>query len=171
MSEQIVDMDTGEIVEEVSAASPLGATMGRYREACYRQAALELRLADRMSVLNNGDPEVQAIRQEMAASLRVKQEVEDLLAAQFTDRSGLTRIETPAATVTWGKARETWSLAHPPAWYGTPAALHELTAVFSGTAGATYQGLAQAVLAWLAPNRTVGELPPPRITLREEKNP
>lgn len=170
---QIVEAETGTLLSEQDAGSLLAATLETYRRAKIESDAIGLRIAERagqtLEALEADDTEYRQWILQQRQARETQAAIEATLGGLFADRAGKVSIDTPAAKVTWSVGRETWSLAHPASWYAKPGAHHDLTTVLdlARRESLTPAETAEAVLRWLAPTAKAGDLPAPRITLRD----
>ena len=172
----IVRADTGEIVDpddKAQVANLLGDTADTYARASWDRDAAQLALADYDK--SGKDPNRAALAGRITAAERVMADIENALAALFTDRPPTWKVQLDAgsALITYGKARET----RPPlsAYLTVPAAISLTGVLFEGIKVCAEGALDSAQMAsylagcvqrWLMPEPTTGELPCPKITVR-----
>lgn len=183
----IVDLRTGEAIDlddKAAVKAACGAVLDAYALASTKAEALRLEIDERRRAIMApaiaaaeaalaSDGDLRALQIAQAEATATRDSILDGLNGALRGRTGDAAIslDTGAALVTWGKAREVWTLAHPASWYGTPAAnrsLRHALAGFCSTADDEDRAIA-AVIDWLDPTAKLGDLPPVRVTLRGEK--
>ena len=177
---QILNADTGELLSEEAAADALADTLRTYArakvqaDACYLTmqdardgciAAAELALA--------GDVTYQARKVELENARDTMAAIQATLNGLFAARDGRhpVKVDRGDVMVSWGKARETVTLAHPASWYAGPDARRELQRILMSMMDATDAAIMLNAIVddWLAPSTKTGELPAASITVRAGK--
>lgn len=177
---RILAPDTGEVLDEAAAADALAETLRTYARAKVEADALAMRMQDAEDAAiarlwgEDSDYHDCKVRRDMAITHMAA--IQASLDGLFAGRDGRqpVKIDMGDVMVTWGKARETVTLAHPASWYATEDARQELVAVLyrlrCGEMASPNNGdLADAIIAWLAPTTKTGELPPASVTVRAGK--
>lgn len=183
----VIDLRTGEAIDlddKAAVKAACGAVLDAYALAATKAEALRLEIDERRRAIMApaiaaaeaalaSDGDLRALQIAQAEATATRDTILDGLNSALRGRTGDAAIslDTGAALVTWGKARETWTLAHPASWYGTPAAnrsLRHVLAGFCSTIDDEDRAIA-AVIDWLDPTAKLGDLPPVRVTLRGEK--
>lgn len=187
----IVDRKTGaylDLDDKAAVKAACGAVLDAYAHAVHKAEALRFDIEAKRAPLVAAA--LQAVEAELADDLdyqaalaertRVQAEGETILEGLNGALAGRTgdqaiSLDTGSALVTWGKARETWSLAHPASWYVTDAASRSLTRVVAGIKGPfaddqqRFRITVNAVIDWLDPTAKLSDLPPVRVTLRGDR--
>lgn len=176
---RVVDADTGAIVAiDDPAALPATITdaLDNYARAKVEADALAMRIRDRHEALVHDlvdaylahDPDHLADQAKLYAARQVIAETEAALGEYFADRTDKVSLDTGRVLVTWGKPRETWSLAKPPGWYATEAAAREVMSLVRMRVNDEFEARAAvyAVLDWLRPIANVSAAPTVNLTVR-----
>lgn len=173
---RITNRATGEVLDETAAADALAETLRTYARAKVEADALAMRLrdmeADALADVR-ADFYYQSAAAQCADARNTMAAIQASLDGLFAGRDGRhpVKVDMGDVMVSWGKARETVTLAHPASWYATPAAVKELAALVAREWGGCGDGLgmAQMMIAWLAPTTKTGELPSASVTVRAGK--
>lgn len=180
---RVVDLTTGEaldIDDKAAIKRVCGAVLEAYARATNRAEALRLAIEAKREPLIKAamdaveaelanDWDYQAQRVDLANATAERDFILDGLNGALTDRTGdeAISLDTGSALVTWGKARETWTLAHPPSWYATPESRRSLAKLIARSLPHDAEFLADRIIEdWLEPTAKRGDLPPVRVTLR-----
>lgn len=176
---RIINPTSGEVLDETAAADALAETLRTYARAKVEADALAMRLRDMEAdaladvradlYYQSADAQCADARNTMAA-------IQASLDGLFAGRDGRqpVKIDMGDVMVTWGKARETVTLAHPASWYATEVACQDLAKLLRRywDVDLTHQSalaLAVFVRDWLNPTTKSGELPGASITVRAGK--
>lgn len=174
---RVMAADTGEVldVEDPDVATQLfGETLDTFARARVEADALAMQLEDieamALSTARATDKYKQIAARRQAARDTMAR-IEATLGGMFGERDTKVSIDTGRVLVTWGKPRETWSLAKPASWYGTEVACQDLARRLRDRWDASlghHEALLLAVLVrdWLAPTAKVSEPGAPSITVR-----
>lgn len=181
---RITNPTTGELLDETAAADALAETLRTYARAKVEDDALTMRIVDRRNemiiqvvdgVLDT-DPTHQAERRKRDEARNTMLAIQASLDGLFAGRDGShpVRVDMGDVMVSWGKARETVTLAHPASWYATEVACQDLAKRLRNYWDADLShemamSLAVFVRDWLAPTTKTGELPGASITVRAGK--
>lgn len=180
---EIIDHKTGAYIDlddKAAVKAACGAVLDAYALAATKAEALRLEIDERRRAIMApaiaaaeaalaSDGDLRALQIAQAEATATRDTILDGLNGALRGRTGDAAIslDTGTALVTWGKARETWTLAHPASWYATGAARRALVGMFR--ACDSDEERVNSVLEWLDPGAKLGDLPPVRVTLRGEK--
>lgn len=151
----------------------LDALLEQYARIKTRVSELAAQGAEMAEAILADNSEYQSVRGAEQLGRESLASIEARLAPLFPDREEAVSAETTSGSVrvTWGKARETWTLAHPASWYATGEAedqlRHTVLSVVKGISQETAHSLVFQFFKWLRPTVKVGELPAPTITVRD----
>lgn len=174
---RVIDAATGAIIPtDDPAALPATITdaLDNYARAKVAADALAMRIRDRRERLEHellepaldADDEHRFDRAALQAAQEVIAETEAALDGYFANRADKVSFDTGRVLVTWGKPRETWSLANPPSWYATSAG-HRSLALLLAKLGIA-PGHATDILDWLRPTCKTSDAPAVKLTVRGE---
>jgi len=174
---RVMAAETGEVldVEDPEVATELfGETLETFARARIEADALQMQLEDIEAMALSTARATEKYKQ-ITARHQVARDtmarIEATLDGMFGERDAKVSIDTGRVLVTWGKPRETWSLAKPASWYATGKARYGLQQLLAGYLNAEGDepfivATANAVLNWLAPTAKVSEPGAPSITVR-----
>lgn len=176
---RITNRATGEVLDETAAADALAETLRTYARAKVEADALAMRLRD-MEADALADVRANFYYQSAAAQCadarNTMAAIQASLDGLFAGRDGRhpVKVDMGDVMVSWGKARETVTLAHPASWYATETACQELALRLRERWDVSlghHEALALAVFvrAWLAPTTKTSDLPGASITVRAGK--
>lgn len=177
---RMVDADTGAIVQtDDPTALPATITdaLNGYARARVEADALALRINERRAWLIrdlvqtalDADQDHQADIARHDAARQTIAETEAALDGFFADRADKVSLDTGRVLVTWGKPRETWSLANPPSWYAGDKAVPSLARYLVSRNACDLlaaEQIAEVVLEWLDPAAKAGAAPAVKLTVR-----
>lgn len=179
---RIIAPGTGEVLDEAAAADALAETLRTYARAKVQADACYLTMQDARDdciavaeLALAGDVTYQARKAELENARDTMATIQASLDGLFAGRDGRhpVKVDMGDVMVSWGKARETVTLAHPASWYATRDAFYSLAERFQRHGYADEpedaSALAGEVIAWLSPTTKTGELPGASITVRAGK--
>lgn len=183
----VLDRTTGEMLDLDDPAAvrrACGAVIDAYALAATKADALRLAIEAKRAPLVKAamdtvedelanDWDYQAQRVELAQATAARDAILDGLGGALQGRTGdhAISLDAGSALVTWGKARETWTLSRPASWFGAPAArarFARLMSIFIPD-DKLAEAAAASIIDELGPVAKLSDLPPVRVTLRGER--
>ena len=138
------------------------------------QAKAQLAAMDMTEITNRAKqiPEYREAQVRYEIAMAACKSIESGLSEAFAGRAPGTKvsIDTGGVLVTAGKARETWKLAHSASWYAGVGVRDQLARFIAPYVQNVHPPsatqIATAVMAWLDPQPTVGDVPAVKLTVR-----